>query len=292
MQECEKHRISCAALDMSHLTLALTLSGLLITHFSLRARIRANVELESDTVLPRMKFYCLDGGMCPYAARTWITLIELGFPFEIEYMNPTNLKSDWYLKLNPKGKVPVLHNLVDNSVVYESSVCDEYLCDVADEVQQSESGGVKNMRPTTASGKAQMRLLNDHIDSNIGTAQYTFLMNKDPERDAELQTKLEAALLVLENQIKGNGGPFVMGSEFTLADAHILPFFLRLTVSLRHFKDYSLPSDAFPMLCRWFEECSKRPSAQATWKSDETIIGVYSKFVSSDYAFGGLNKNK
>jgi hypothetical protein len=95
MQECEKHRISCAALDMSHLTLALTLSGLLITHFSLRARIRANVELESDTVLPRMKFYCLDGGMCPYAARTWITLIELGFPFEIEYMNPTNLKSDW-----------------------------------------------------------------------------------------------------------------------------------------------------------------------------------------------------
>ena len=39
----------------------------------------SNVQSEEETLI---KFYTLKGGMCPYAARTWITLLELGVPFE------------------------------------------------------------------------------------------------------------------------------------------------------------------------------------------------------------------
>jgi len=250
-------------------------------------------ENQVDGRLPLMKFYCLEGGLCPYAARTWITLIELGYPFEIGYMNQTSIKSEWYLQLNPKGKVPVVHNLETNCVVYESAICDEYLCDVADEIVSEEaSQEVRNIRPKSATDRAKMRLLNDHYDSKVGPAQYTFLMNQDESKDEELKAELEEALLVLENSIISTGGPFLMGSSFTIADAHALPFFLRLYVSLKHFKSYELPADKFPMLLEWFAECSKRPSSQATSKSDEKIIEVYSKFVSNDYAFGGLNRNK
>jgi len=186
-----------------------------------------------------------------------------------------------------------VHNLETNCVVYESAICDEYLCDVADEIVSEEaSQEVRNIRPKSATDRAKMRLLNDHYDSKVGPAQYTFLMNQDESKDEELKAELEEALLVLENSIISTGGPFLMGSSFTIADAHALPFFLRLYVSLKHFKSYELPADKFPMLLEWFAECSKRPSSQATSKSDEKIIEVYSKFVSNDYAFGGLNRNK
>lgn len=41
-----------------------------------------------------MKFYTLKGGMCPYAARTWIALLELGIPFELIEVSPIE-KEDW-----------------------------------------------------------------------------------------------------------------------------------------------------------------------------------------------------
>ena len=39
----------------------------------------SGVQSDEETLI---KFYTLKGGMCPYAARTWITLLELGLPFE------------------------------------------------------------------------------------------------------------------------------------------------------------------------------------------------------------------
>jgi len=149
------------------------------------------------------------------------------------------------------------------------------------------------LMPTLAADRAALRLLNDHVDNQLSPAQFTFLMNQeDPEKDAELITALELALGVLQQSLIRRGGPYLMGRDFSLADIHVLPFFLRLVVSLEHFKSYQIPKDRFSRLLEWFELCSQRPSVQAASKSKDEIVQVYQKFVDMKYGFGGLNKNK
>jgi glutathione S-transferase len=246
--------------------------------------------------------------MCPYAARTWTTLLELGLPFDAVEVSFRDEKPQWFLDVNPRGKVPALVNNGDGTVVYESAICDEYLSDLAREMADSGGGGGENsgeaggggrsrfwkLMPTGASSRAALRLLNDRVDAELNPALYTFLTCRDPASEPRLVEDLERALGVLQQSIRDNGGgPYLMGDEFTLADIHVLPFFLRMTVSLRHFKQYELPPDKFADLLRWYELCLQRPSVKVgTVKSDDTIIEVYRRFVDQNYAFGGLNRNK
>mmetsp|Transcript_20520 Transcript_20520/g.29766 ORF Transcript_20520/g.29766 Transcript_20520/m.29766 type:complete len:298 (+) Transcript_20520:116-1009(+) len=234
-----------------------------------------------------IEFFTLQGGMCPYAARTLIVLHELGLQFDTVEVSGRP-KPDWYLEINPRGKVPAIRVPSDkNTIVYESAICDEYLCDYYD----LSVGGDRNLMPRAPSERANIRLLNDHYDTVVGPAQFTFLMNKDSEKDEELENAMEKSLDVYEETLKNSGGPFLIGESFTLADVHILPFVLRLIVSLRHFKSYELPRKRYPLLLRWYELCSARKSVQEAARSEERIIEVYKMFVERDYAFGGLNKN-
>lgn len=203
-------------------------------------------------------------------------------------------KADWFLEINPRGKVPALQNTQDGTVIYESAICDEYLCDVARELdpENAPKEGIWKCMPVSPSEKAAMRLLNDIMDTQLGTTQYTFLMNDDKEKDTELMETLEKALDFFQEALIQRKGPFLMGEEFTLAEAHVLPFFLRLVVSLKHFKGYEIPPAKYSRLLEWYELCSQRESVKAAAKSEEKIIEVYGKFIEMKYGFGGLNKNK
>jgi glutathione S-transferase len=260
---------------------------------SLDTKLDMTTKEDNETTSNLFKFYTLKGGMCPYAARTWMTLLELGLPFEIIDVSPMN-KEDWYLEINPRGKVPALENIKDGSVIYESAICDEYLSDLAREMDKdgpSEGKDYWKLMPINSSQRAALRLLNDHVDNDLSPVQFTFLMNKETEKDKKLTEKLEMALDVLEQTLVSNGGPFLMGYEFSLADVHLLPFFLRLKITLKHYKDYDIPKERFARLLDWFELCSERQSVKETVKSKEQIIEVYNRFVEANYAFGGLNKN-
>jgi glutathione S-transferase len=206
----------------------------------------------------------------------------------------TCLPARRFLEISPKGKVPAIQNTEDGTVVYESAICDEYLSDLARQMEKDAPAGQKvwKLMPVSASDRAALRLLNDHVDTQLSPAQFTFLMNKDVEKDAEMLESLEKALDLLQDSLIVRGGPYLMGEDFTLADVHVLPFFLRLVVSLKHFKGYAVPKEKFSRLLEWFDLCSARESVKAAAKPDEQIIEVYKRFVEMDYAFGGLNNNK
>jgi glutathione S-transferase len=250
-----------------------------------------------------IQFFTFESGMCPYAARTLIVLNELKLEYDVVAVPPG--KPDWYLKINPKGKVPSLRvPYHDNEVIYESAFCNEYLCDLYNSQQQQEdiSAGVgtgTSLLPKNEPiQKARIRLLNDYCDTMLGPTFFTFLMNKDESKEEELKSALIDVLSFYEDKLKGDrdsedklkGGPYMNGQEFTLADVHVLPFFARLIVALRHFKNYDI-QQSFPNLMTWFELCSTRQSVQIVSKSDEAIIEVYQKFIDMGYKFGGLNKN-
>src|SRR3954452_9571732 len=68
--------------------------------------------------------------LCPYVQRAAIALIEKGVPFERIDIDLAN-KPDWFLKVSPLGKVPVLAVATDKGEValFESNVICEYIED-------------------------------------------------------------------------------------------------------------------------------------------------------------------
>ena len=137
--------------------------------------------------------------------------------------------------------------------------------------------------------KANIRLLNDHCDNVFSKTLFTYLMNKDDEADESLRAEMEHALKCYEDTLVKSKGPYLMG-EFSLADLHVFPFIQRLVITLKHWKDYALPSDKFPKLLAWHDSCLERESVRESSMSKEKTIEVYERFVVADYKFGGLNK--
>ena len=62
--------------------------------------------------------------LCPYVQRAVIALVEKDVPFERIDIDLAH-KPDWFLKISPLGKTPVL--LVGDHAIFESAVILEYL---------------------------------------------------------------------------------------------------------------------------------------------------------------------
>jgi len=235
-----------------------------------------------------IQFFTLPGNACPYAQRTCIVFNELEVPVDVIEVSGLP-KPDWFLKINPSGKVPTIRvpAFGGQEIITESAICNEFLCDYSSSVLGKE----QHLMPPNPISRAQIRLLNDHCDNVFTKTQFTFLMNKDEEKDRALADEMETTLTVYEEAIEKYGGPFLLGETFTLADVHIYPFILRLIVTLGHWKNYHLPSDKFPRLLNWFHACSQLKSVQEAAISEEKIIEVYTRFMDVNYKFGGLNQN-
>lgn len=266
-----------------------------------------------------IEFYCLPDNACPYAQRTSILFNELK-EIPVKVIHVTGMpKPDWFLKINPTGKVPTIRvpttttsaatnnqeeeeDYNDSVIIAESTIINEFLCDYYtssimknhdDDQNQNQKLMPSNNNPIL---RAQIRLLNNHCDNVFTKTQFTYLMNKDddPIKDKELCNEMEDALTVYEESIFKFGGPYVLGKKFTLADIQIYPFIRRLIVTLRHYKQYELPDNKFPLLLNWYNVCSKRKSINEEKGGDiseEKIIEIYDKFMNINYKFDGLNQN-
>src|SRR5690349_23947780 len=87
--------------------------------------------------------------LCPYVQRAVIALTEKGVVFERIDIDLAN-KPDWFLKISPLGKVPVLRVATDDGEValFESNVICEYIEDT--------QGGAK-LHPQNPLQRAQHR---------------------------------------------------------------------------------------------------------------------------------------
>eukprot|EP00956_Cyclotella_meneghiniana_P041196 scaffold218443_cov83-Cyclotella_meneghiniana.AAC.1 len=199
-------------------------------------------------------------------------------------------KPDWYLKINPRGKVPALRvpSLGYDAIIYESGICNEFLCDYASMTLGKQHQLLPESDPLI---RAKIRLWNDHCDTVYSKTQFTFLMNKHDQKNMELKDEMENALLFYEDILENSDGPYFIGEQFSIADIHLFPFIQRMVVTLKHWKGYEMPADKFPNMINWIKKCSERESVKLSSMGEDRIIEVYSKFIEVDYQFGGLNKN-
>lgn len=247
---------------------------------ALAAEGGSSTAAEGAVAEAEVEFFTMD--MCPYAQRTWIVLEEKGLAYRRRLVNVRNAtERAWYVEnVNPLGKVPSIRDVSDGTTLYESEVVNEYL-------EQKFAGRGSRLMPEDAATSASVRLWNHHLNTKLAPAHFTFLMNKNETADAAKQRELEEALRYYEEKLVG---PYLVGEEFSLADANALPFFERLVFSCRRFKDWEIP-ESLPRLREWLALAMERPSFLVTKRPEEKLEEVYNMFLKMDYKFGGLNRN-
>jgi len=180
--------------------------------------------------------------LCPYVQRAVIALTEKGVAFERIDIDLAN-KPDWFLKISPLGKTPVL--VVDDEAIFESAVILEYL----EETQPNP------MHPADPLTRARHRswmefgsaILNDIAGLYAAPNQKTFDVKVAALTDKF--AKLETAL---------GDGPLFAGADFSLVDAVFGPVF-------RYFDTFETIADfgffaATPKVAAWRKTLSSRAS--------------------------------
>jgi glutathione S-transferase len=204
---------------------------------------------------------------------------------KLDLLAGDQLKPD-YLALNPNGVVPTLDH--DGAIVIDSSVILEYL----DEVEPS----AKNFTPHDPVLRAKMRALMHYIDEmaaaavRVPTFNLAFLPRFSAMSEEEFvafaeskplrkefmlamgrtgfpQKEMDAALARLRRtyermdaEIGKSGGPWLFGSEISLADVMVMPAIVRMA-------DLGREADwrDLPRIQRWYDAIRAHPAYGPTY---------------------------
>jgi len=158
--------------------------------------------------------------------------------YQVTYINLSE-KPDWFLKISPHGKVPVL--LVDEEILFESNAIVEFL----------EDRGAPKLHPNDLVQRARHRAWTDFIadfSAELGKVYYA----KDPVALYEALGAIGPTMAKLESTLldeRGNNGPYFCGKALSLVDAAYAPFFQRFLLCERVLKTRLL--DEYPAVKAW-----------------------------------------
>jgi len=139
--------------------------------------------------------------------------------FDVTYIN-LRAKPDWFLKISPHGKVPVL--LVDDQPLFESNAIAEYLDEVV----------APRLHPENAFQRARNRAWTDFVPT-FAAALSRVNYAKSGE---EVREGCEAAKSALDRVEEALGtsrieaGPYFNGPRLSLVDAAYAPFLQRFSI--------------------------------------------------------------
>ena len=160
--------------------------------------------------------------------------------FEVTYINLRE-KPDWFLKISPHGKVPVLN--VGDDVLFESNAIAEFL----DETVSPQ------LHPTDAIKRARNRAWTDFVPDFSKGLSAAYRRDTVEEME-EGRADADKVLAKLEDAIKnerGNDGPYFNGDTLCLVDAAYAPFLQRFMIAEAKLNTGLL--DKFPLIRAWTE---------------------------------------
>jgi glutathione S-transferase len=182
--------------------------------------------------------------LCPYVQRAMIALTEKGVPFERIDIDLAN-KPDWFLKVSPLGKTPVL--LVGDHAIFESAVILEYL----------EETEARPLHPSEALRRAEQRAFIE-FGSAVLKDIAGFYSAPDETTFKAKAVQLEARFARLEMRVIG---PWFDGEAFTLVDTVFGPVFRYFDV-FDEIGDFGILTGK-PKLARWRQALAARASVRS-----------------------------
>lgn len=183
---------------------------------------------------------------CPFAIRVRMVLEEKGLSYktiEEDLSHP----SEALLRLNPSAQVPVL--IHQGQAIAESAIINEYL------EESFPSPALLSKDPLE---RARMRLWTQWCSSffkpNLDLYKYE-TAQMSPEDVSGLLARVQSCLRKMDEPLAHS--PFLQGSELTLTDIHLFPFYrqMRRCPELMDFSPYG-------KLNNWYERILARPSME------------------------------
>ncbi|KAK9115769.1 hypothetical protein Sjap_014716 [Stephania japonica] len=186
-------------------------------------------------------------GDCPFTQRVLLTLEEKNLPYDVKLVDFAN-KPEWFLKINPEGKVPVIK--LDEKWIGDSDVITQALEE-------------KFPEPPLATPLEKASVGSKIFSSFIG-----FLKSKDPNDGTEQALRNELASF--DDYIKENG-PFINGERISAADLSLGPKLYHMEIALGHYKEWSVP-ESLPHLKSYMKSIFNMESFIKTRALVEDVI--------------------
>ncbi|MEZ5477374.1 MAG: glutathione S-transferase family protein [Thiolinea sp.] len=185
--------------------------------------------------------------ICPFVQRSVIALNEKQVEFKITHLVPGDEQPEWFNKVSPLGKVPVL--LVDGQPIFESAVIMEYL----DETRQP------TLHPADPLVKARHRAWVEFCSELLG-AQFRMVTAKDQDGYETQLAQLKRGLQQV-SEVLDPTPPFFSGAQLALVDCAYAPLFMRMAILERVFKlDFGMNE----RLRAWSDALLARESVQTS----------------------------
>jgi glutathione S-transferase len=188
--------------------------------------------------------------LCPYVQRAVIALSEKGVAFERVDIDLAD-KPDWFLKVSPLGKTPVL--MVGDYAIFESAVILEYL-------EETEE---KPLHPADPLARAEHRAFIEFGSAVLNDIAGLYSAVDDTAFKAKA-AQLEARFARLEARVVA--APWFDGETFSLVDAVFGPVFRYFDV-FDAIGDFGILSGK-PKLARWRNSLAARPSVRSAVSAD------------------------
>jgi glutathione S-transferase len=197
--------------------------------------------------------------LCPYVQRAVIALSEKRVPFERIDIDLAN-KPDWFMKISPLGKVPVLVVSADagEAVLFESNV----ICEYIEETQKGTS-----LHPKDPLERAQHRAWME-----FGSAILADVWGLETTTDASIFEAKRRAIAAKFARVEAAlpAGCFFAGERFSLVDAAFAPIFRYFDVF-----DELVELDLFkatPKVLNWRNQLANRPSVKSAVGADYATL--------------------
>lgn len=187
--------------------------------------------------------------LCPYVQRAAIVLAEKAVPFERLDIDLAN-KPDWFLRLSPLGKVPLLR--VGDEALFESAAIVEYL----DETHEP------RLHPQQPQQRARHRAWMEFASTLLG--DISALYRTAPDSFADSLQRVRQRLATLEQAL--GEGPFFAGRDFCMVDAVFAPA-LRYWEVFDLLEDCRLPPELH-RLAAWRSALQRRDSVRQAVTGD------------------------
>jgi len=190
---------------------------------------------------------------CPFCQKVRVVLAEKDLEYEktLVDLRKQDQKTPEFLQLNPYGKVPVLVD--EDTVVYDSTIINEYL---------DEEYPIPALMPEDSQARAQVRTLEDYCDNSFIPPTTVLLAQalkpegeRDGQRVEQAREELRRCLYFLREKLDGN--QYLVGNQFTLADAAFAP---RMIVLGRLGFEFE---PALAPVQQWVDRIRTRPSVSS-----------------------------
>ncbi|CAN8098563.1 unnamed protein product [Discula destructiva] len=212
---------------------------------------------------------------CTWANRANVALNELGIPFEERIINVDGPRPADFLKLNPRGLVPVL--IFNDRVIIESAIVCQFLADIYPSHLCPS--------PTSTEGALRRAQISFFIDAYWAKFHTILFRLFEAPTKADEEKVVEDAVASLVSEVEpllADAAPFSGGSEkLTLAEVITGPFVIRCRALSKHGvypeKLNTRIEERAPNCHKWMTAVSSHPSITSTFDEDVIVARSVAK---------------